>query len=132
MRLRICQLVEVTIPCNFLLLSVFELMTSCVFVLSCSVVSDSFRPHGLYVAHQAPLSMGFSREEYWSGLSCPSPGDLPNPGIEPASVVSLCWQVDSLPLRHLGSPPPRHPGKCSERQSALSKDQRWRQKAKRN
>ena len=35
------------------------------------------------VAHQAPLSVGFSRQEYWSGLPFPSPGDLPNPGIEP-------------------------------------------------
>ena len=35
------------------------------------------------VAHQAPLAMGFSREEYWSGLPCPPPGDLPNPGIKP-------------------------------------------------
>ena len=37
---------------------------------------------------QAPLSMGFSRHEYWSGLSCPPPGDLPIPGIEPASLIS--------------------------------------------
>ena len=37
------------------------------------------------VAHQAPLSMGFPRQEYWSGLRFPPPGDLPNPGIEPAS-----------------------------------------------
>ena len=37
------------------------------------------------VAYQAPLSMGFSRQEYWSGLPLPSPGDLPNPGIEPRS-----------------------------------------------
>ena len=37
------------------------------------------------VAYQAPLSMGFSRQEYWSGLPFPSPGDLPNPGIEPGS-----------------------------------------------
>ena len=37
------------------------------------------------VANQAPLSMGFSRQEYWSGLPFPSPGDLPNPGIEPGS-----------------------------------------------
>ena len=37
------------------------------------------------VAHQAPLSMGFSRQEYWSGLSFPSPGDLPDPGIVPRS-----------------------------------------------
>ena len=37
------------------------------------------------VAHQAPLSMGFPRQEYWSGLTFPSPGDLPNPGIKPTS-----------------------------------------------
>ena len=40
------------------------------------------------VAHQAPLSMGFSRQEYWSGLPFPSPGELPDPGIEPESLVS--------------------------------------------
>ena len=40
------------------------------------------------VAHQAPLSKGFSRQEYWSGLPCPSPRDLPNPGIEPESFKS--------------------------------------------
>ena len=40
------------------------------------------------VARQAPLSIGFSRQEYWSGLPFPSPGDLPFPGIEPASLVS--------------------------------------------
>ena len=39
-------------------------------------------------AHQAPLSMGFSRQEYWSGLPYPPPGDLPYPGIEPASLTS--------------------------------------------
>ena len=39
------------------------------------------------VTHQAPLSMGFSRQEYWSGLPFPSPGDLPNPGIEPMSLM---------------------------------------------
>ena len=38
---------------------------------------------------QAPLSMGFSRQEYWSGLPCPSPGDLSDPGIEPTSLKSL-------------------------------------------
>ena len=47
-------------------------------------------------ASQAPLSMGFSRQEYWSGLLCPSPGDLLNPGIEPTSPVFLSSQVDSL------------------------------------
>ena len=39
------------------------------------------------VAHQSPLSMGFSRQEYWSGLPFPSPGDLPNPGIELVSLI---------------------------------------------
>ena len=43
--------------------------------------------------HQAPLSMGFSRQEYWSGLPFPSPGDLPNPGIEPKSPA---LQADAL------------------------------------
>ena len=46
------------------------------------------------VAHQAPLSMGFSRQEYWSGLPFPSPGDLPNPGIE---LGSPAFQADDLP-----------------------------------
>ena len=40
------------------------------------------------VAHYAPLSMGFSRQEYWSGLPCPPPGDLPHPGIEPVFRMS--------------------------------------------
>ena len=50
------------------------------------VVSNSAKPWT--VAYQAPLSMGFSRQEYWSGLSCPSPGDLPDPGIKPGSLMS--------------------------------------------
>ena len=41
-------------------------------------------------AHQAPLSMRFSRLEYWSGLLCPPPGNLPNPVIEPMSLISNC------------------------------------------
>ena len=40
------------------------------------------------VAHQAPLFMGVSRQEYWRGLSCPPPGHLPDPGIKPASLMS--------------------------------------------
>ena len=50
------------------------------------------------MAHQAPLSMGFSRQEYWSGLPFPSPGDLPDPGTEPRSP-SL--QADALPSSYL-------------------------------
>ena len=53
------------------------------------------------VACKAPLSKGFSRQEYWSGLPCPPPGDLPNPGTEPRSPT---LQVDSLP-----SEPPQKP-----------------------
>ena len=53
------------------------------------------------VAHQAPLSMGFPRQEYWSGLPCPPPGDLPDPGIEPAPPAS---QADSLPTEPPGKP----------------------------
>ena len=41
------------------------------------------------VAHQAPLSLGFPRQDYWSGLACPPPGDLPKPGIEPAVLIPL-------------------------------------------
>ena len=71
------------------------------------------------VAHQAPLSMRFSRQEYWSGSPFPTPGDLPDPGIEPRSpalqadalsseppgkpLESPAPQVDSLPLSHPGS-----------------------------
>ena len=56
--------------------------------VSCSVVSDSLRPHELYVAHQASPFMEFSRQEYCSGLPCHPPEDLPDPGIEPSYPVS--------------------------------------------
>ena len=54
------------------------------------------------VAHQAPLSMGFSRQEYWSGLPCPSPEDLPDLGTELASAASPALQEDSLPTEPPG------------------------------
>ena len=60
--------------------------------VSSSVVFDSATPWT--VTCQAPLSTAFSRQEYWSGLPFPSPGDLPDPGIEPGSVA---LQADSLP-----------------------------------
>ena len=53
------------------------------------------------VACQVPLSMGFSWQEYWSGLSVPSPGDLSDPGIKPRSPT---WQADSLPPEPPGKP----------------------------
>ena len=66
--------------------------TLCVNVQSLSHVRLFVTPQT--VAHQAPLSMGFSRQEYWSRLPFPSPGDLPNLGIEPGSPAS---QADALP-----------------------------------
>ena len=56
------------------------------------------------VACWVPLSMGFSRQEYWSGLLLPSPGDFPDLGIEPMSPAAPALQADSLPLSYQGSP----------------------------
>ena len=67
-------------------------------LLSHSVVSDSVTPET--VALQAPLSVGFSSQGYWSRLPFPAPGDLPDPGMEP---VSPALQADSLPLSYWGS-----------------------------
>ena len=68
------------------------------------------------VAHQAPLYMEFSRQEYWNGLPFHSPGYRPHPEIE---LVSPAWQANSLPLSHLGSPLKNRIGLinpvCSER-----------------
>ena len=66
------------------------------------------------IAHQAPLSMGFPRQEYWSGLTFPSPGDLPDPGIKPESPV---LKADSL-LSEL-------PGKSHVSCSAVFDALRW-------
>ena len=55
------------------------------------------------IIFQTPQSMGFPRQEYWSGLSFPSLGDLPDPGVESMSPI---WQADSLPLSYLENPPP--------------------------
>ena len=68
--------------------------------VSCSVLSDSATTWT--VAHQAPLSMELSKQEYWSGLPFPSPGDLPHPGIKPVSPVSPALQADFSPTE-----PPR-------------------------
>ena len=69
-------------------------------LFSCKVVSDPFVTPWT-VAHQVPLSMGFSKQEFWSGLPFPSPGDLADPEIKPHLPH---WQVGSLPLNHRGSP----------------------------
>ena len=73
-----------------------------------SVVSDSAMLWT--VAHQALLSMEFSRQEYWTGLPCPSTGHLPDPGIfltqgsNPHLLCLLHWEADSLPLASPGKP----------------------------
>ena len=63
--------------------------TFCVTTLCCAVLSHvQLFATPWTVAHQAPLSTGFSRQEYWSGLPFPSPGDLPDPGSQPTSLAS--------------------------------------------
>jgi len=71
-----------------------------------------FSPDGLFATlwTVAPLSMGFSRQEKWSGLPGPSSGGLPNPETEPTSLRLLLWQVGSLPLA-----PPGKPGEIPHR-----------------
>ena len=89
-------------------------MSMCVCALRGSVMSDSLQPPAL-LARQDPLSMGFFRQEYWSGQPCPPPRDLPNPGIEPGSPA---LQADPLP-----SEPPGNPSvvyKTEEKPSQLS------------
>ena len=74
-------------------------------VHTCSVasaVSNSLQPYDC--TPQVPLSMGFSRQEYWSGLPCPPPGDLPDPGIKHTAPVSSALQADALPTQPLGKP----------------------------
>jgi len=80
----------------------WDVLTIVLSVCAHSVVSHSLWPPRT-VTCQAPLSMDFFRQEYWSGLPFPSPRDLPDPEIEPVCLLSLLhWQVDSLSLRHLG------------------------------
>ena len=70
----------------------------------CSVASVVSNSATLWtVAHQAPLSLEFSRQEYWNELPCPPPGGVPDPGIEPVSPVPPALQVDSLLLSHQGN-----------------------------
>ena len=72
---------------SYNLLITENILVLLLFLLSHSVVSGSLQLHGL-VAHEAPLFMEFSRQEYWNGLQFPTPRDLPDPGIEPTSLVS--------------------------------------------
>ena len=78
----------------------------------CSVMSYSFQPHGLQPTRLLcpgdfpgkNTCLGFSRQEYWSGLPFPPPGDVLDSEFEPASPVSPTLQADTLPLSHWGSP----------------------------
>ena len=71
----------------------------------CSVTQLCLTLYNLVdIAHQDPLSMEFSRQEHWSGLPFPSPGDLPSSAIEPVSLASPALAGWSLPLSHLESP----------------------------
>ena len=61
------------------------------------------------IGHQAPLSMGYSRQEYWNGLLFPPPGIFPTHRLNPCFLHLLHWQADSLLLHHLGNPVERLP-----------------------
>ena len=74
-----------------------------ILICYCCLVTKSrltLKPHGLYIAHQAPLSMRFPRQENWSGLPFSSPGNLPDPGME---LTSPALAGDSLPLSYQNS-----------------------------
>ena len=69
---------------------------------SCLTLCD---PMDYIIAHQTPLSMEFPKQEYWSGLPCLSPGNLPDPGLRPVSLASPALAGRFfLSLNHLGSP----------------------------
>ena len=72
--------------------------------VSCTLSHGLFLVTPWMVAHQAPLSMEFSRQEYWTLLPFAPPEDLPDPGIKPASSASPALQEDCLLLSHQGSP----------------------------
>ena len=81
-----------TLQFIYLLLYTHVLKVKCVCILSC------FSCVWLFVTPWTPLSMGSSRQEYWSGLPCPPPGDLPQPGIEPASPGAPALHYPALSL----------------------------------
>ena len=80
----------------------FECYWTCVYVRMCRLGPIWLFATSWTVAHEAPLSIGFSRQEHWSGLQFPPPGDLPDPGINRLCVLCfLCWQAGSLPFHQL-------------------------------
>ena len=96
--------------CHVIWVTIIFCLGACVF--SHHIVSHFFVTPWTVVAHQAPLSMGLSRQEHWSGLSFPSPGDLPDPGVQHVSLmspalasgfltISSTWEAPYLLLRWL-------------------------------
>ena len=80
----------------------YLVVSMCTHVLSCFSHGQLFETLWT-VTLQDPLFMGFSRQEYWSGLQCLPPGDLPDPGTESVTPAVLALWTDSLPLSHQGS-----------------------------
>ena len=88
--------------------AVFARMTLSIYCIQHACMLSHFSCVQLFatlwtIASQVSLSMGFSRQEYWRGLPCPPPRNLPHPGIEPASPVPSALQADSLPLSQQGN-----------------------------
>ena len=82
--------------CNTL--EIYQLQPTLILRVSCLIIHVQLFGTLRTVAHQTPLSMGFSRQEYWNGLQCPPPGDLPNPGSNPHRLPLLNWQACPLSL----------------------------------
>ena len=79
------------------MVNVYVCVCVCVCMCVCSLSYVQLFATPWTVTHQAPLSMGFLRQEYWSGMPFPPPGDLPDPGIELASPVPPALHVESFP-----------------------------------
>ena len=86
------------ISCDFLMNTVAAAAAATKSLQSCPTLCD---PRG---AHQAPPSLGFSRQEHWSGLPFPSPGDPPDPGVKPGSPALQADSLPSLPRGHNSAP----------------------------
>ena len=104
-----CKMVQLLWKTFWWLLKKLNVELQCVFVLTrtraCTHLLNHFSHVQLFatlwtVTHQASLSLGFSRQEYWNGLPRPPPGDLPKTGINPVSPVSPALQAGSLALSH--------------------------------
>ena len=87
----------------YIVLCILLVVIHCVYAYAQSLSCVQFFATAWTLAHQASPSMGFSRQECWSGLPCPPPEDLPDPGIEPTPPASPALQADSIPLSHQGS-----------------------------